>query len=428
MYNKLKKQNGEKFAQTIRNFHNGILEIPDIDVVLRHAGRDAEPLLPYLMSLLSSNDDTIAPVSQAPLALLDQAGYKALHADTLEKQNSIKHHFKKGELLCTFNDNARYKNYHIIHAVKKDVDTILRENFNGKEKREDAYGTSVISIQILKKGGFISIKNRYNHSVPNCDNTFNSNPDNIIQGLSGALKEYFNVDFSATQSQFPEGFILIGNQVFKYHQEMNNVYYGDQAWVKNGTIHTVDKSVGDALFDGFLFDNKKKLLKKIDSESTDSFADDFNQCYGGKRALTVKNGSLLLDGEVLIGAKNSRIKSIYLPTLTTMSNNFLNCARALTHFAVPALNTMGHSCLFRTPALDNFEAPVLHTMGNDSLFVTESLKNFKAPALQMMGDRCLYFSRVLIHFEAPLLKNIPSYLKYYVPKQPDVGGMKFTRG
>ena len=41
MYQKIKKQNGEKFAQVIRNFHNGIFEIPEIDVMLRHAGRDA---------------------------------------------------------------------------------------------------------------------------------------------------------------------------------------------------------------------------------------------------------------------------------------------------------------------------------------------------------------------------------------------------
>ncbi|PJB72690.1 MAG: hypothetical protein CO093_02485 [Alphaproteobacteria bacterium CG_4_9_14_3_um_filter_47_13] len=68
MYKKLKKQNGEKFSQTLRNFHNGILEIPDLDVILRHAGReaqDAELLLPYLMSLLASNDDTLPLLHRA---------------------------------------------------------------------------------------------------------------------------------------------------------------------------------------------------------------------------------------------------------------------------------------------------------------------------------------------------------------------------
>ena len=91
MYKKLKKQKGERFAQTIRNFHNGILEIPDLDVIVRYAGREAEPLLPYLMSLLATNDDKVdeAPAPANPFDLLEQAGYDAFYADTLEKKNSI---------------------------------------------------------------------------------------------------------------------------------------------------------------------------------------------------------------------------------------------------------------------------------------------------------------------------------------------------
>lgn len=156
-YETIKQKNGEAFAKTLRNFHNGILEIPDLANILRHAGRDATPLLPYLMSLLTSNDDNapqLAPID--PFALLEQAGYDAFHADTLEKQNSIIPYFKKGELLCTFNDQARCKNYHIVHAVKNNASEIKREDFIGREARQDAYGTSVISIQMMKNGGFIS--------------------------------------------------------------------------------------------------------------------------------------------------------------------------------------------------------------------------------------------------------------------------------
>ncbi|MED5422415.1 MAG: hypothetical protein VX740_03140, partial [Pseudomonadota bacterium] len=83
MYKKLKKQNGETFAQTIRNHHNGLLEIEDLDVIVRHAGRDAEPLLPYLMSLLAANDDNTPTTTETdPFVLLEQAGYDAFHADT----------------------------------------------------------------------------------------------------------------------------------------------------------------------------------------------------------------------------------------------------------------------------------------------------------------------------------------------------------
>ncbi len=430
VYKKLKKQNGEKFAQTIRDYHNGILEIPNVDVILQHAGRDAKPLQPYLMKLLSSNANKAESViPEDPFELLDQAGYKAFHADTLEKQNSIKHYFKQGELLCTFNDNARYKRYHIVHAIKKDVDNIKREDFKGKERRQDAYGTSVISIQMLKEGGFISIKNRYNHSVSNCDNTFNSNPDNIIQNLSLALKDRFNVEFSAAKSPLPKGFVLIGEQVLKYYQEINNIYYGDQRWAKDGEIHTVDKSVGDALFDRFLFDNKSKTLKNIDPSYGDSFVDDFNRCYGGSRGLSVQNGNLTLNGDVLIGAEKSKIKTLYLPELITMSDYCLYDISALTHFEAPALTTMGYSCLHYVDALTKFEAPALTVMGNECLYRGFTLTQFESPALTTMGCHCLSYIPSLTQFKAPALvsmdhrclHHVPSLIEFNAPSLEEVG-------
>ena len=76
MYKKIKKQNGERFAQAIRAHHNGIFEIPELDKILRHAGRDAEPLLPYLTSLLIKNDDEaeVETKPEDPFILLDKAG------------------------------------------------------------------------------------------------------------------------------------------------------------------------------------------------------------------------------------------------------------------------------------------------------------------------------------------------------------------
>lgn len=456
MYKKLKKQKGERFAQTIRNFHNGLLEIPDLDVIVRHAGKEAEPLLPYLMSLLATNDDTVdeAPVSANPFDLLDQAGYDAFYADTLEKQNSISKYFQKDELLCTFNDAARHQYFHIVHAVKKDVDQIKREDFVGKEKREDAYGTSVISIQMLKMGGFISIKNRYNHKVPGCDNTFKSNPDNIIEGLSQSLKDHFNVEFMpkrAATNFLPEGYHMIGEQVFKYYYEENGFFYGDRAWVKNGEIHEVDRSAGDARFDTFLFDNKTKTLKKIDPNSLNSFADDFNRYYGGNPGLNVQKGNLMLDGEVLIGAEESRIKTLYLPefkemselclmnalslerfeapALTRMATTCLTAVNKLEHFDAPKLTTMRGSCLEKAGALGCFNAPELETMGGGCLVNARVLKRFDAPKLTMMGGGCLGKVEALEYFNAPVLEtmtrgclhDVPALQHFSAPSLTDMG-------
>ncbi len=409
VYKKIKRQNGERFAQALRNYHSGLLQIEGIAEMVRHAGRDASPLLPYLMSLLASNDDKpVDALVLDPFVLLDQAGYDAFHADTLEKQNSIKKYFAPGELLCTFNDAARHQNYHIIHAVKKDVDKIRREDFNSKAERQDAYGTSVISIQIKKGGGFISIKNRYNHNVEHCDNTFDSNPDNIIKGLSNALRNHFNVEFSAGEIALPDGYVMIQGQIFKYNFERDNVYYGDQAWASEGTIYTVDRAAGDAVFDEFIFDNKTKTLQHIDSNGFDGFVDDFNDCYGGNKGLSVQSGNLMLDGHILIGAEESRITQLYLPGMTTLNNHSLLYMTFLKSFSAPDLQIIDNGCLPHTFALTEINVPMLTEMGEGCLGAAHHLKTFHAPALITMGDGCLQMARGLETFTAPCLKTMES--------------------
>ncbi len=328
-------------------------------------------------------------------------------------------------MLCTFNDVSRHERYHIVHAVKKDVGQIRREDFKGKEKREDEYGTSVISIQMLKSGGFISIKNRYNHAVNNCDNTFNSNPDNIIEGLSVSLKEHFNVEFTTTESALPDDVMIVGekNQLFKYHTERNNIRYGDQAWAKDGEIHTVNKSAGDALFDYFRFDNKTKTLIKIDKDYEDSFADDFNRAYGGNKTLIVKNGNLMLGEDVLIGAEKSRIKTLDLPELAEMGHYCLRYAPALTTFNAPSLTRMGAWCLEMACALRTFNAPALTTMDNGCLRYAPALTTFNAPSLTTMGDYCLQNVPALTQLNAHRLQTaLPDRLKRFAsvlsPKPP----------
>ena len=165
---------------------------------------------------------------------------------------------------------------------------------------------------MLKSGGFISIKNRYNQKVSGCDNTFNSNPDNIIDGLSASLKDYFNVDFTVKDSPLPDGFVLIGQQILKYHTERNNIYYGDNVWVENGVVHVVNRSIGDALFGEFLFDNKTKTLQKIDPNLTDDFAEDFNRFLGGNNSIHVQKGNLILNDDILISAQNCCITGVDL--------------------------------------------------------------------------------------------------------------------
>ncbi|MCQ2598843.1 MAG: hypothetical protein MJ187_00480 [Alphaproteobacteria bacterium] len=210
VYEIIKKQNGEKFARVLRP----VLDLPNIVDIIKYAGkseRDAQDILPYVSSLRVF---TTQPTdTNDPFELLHRAGYEFVeYADTLEKQNAIQKYFRSHEELCTFTDPHRFEKFYIVNAVKYNIDSIKP---SPNPARQDEYGTSVISIQMLKAGGRISIKNRYNHTVENPDNTFGSNPDEIISGLSLALKAKFNIDWQLTDINLPAGFTLIQDNILE---------------------------------------------------------------------------------------------------------------------------------------------------------------------------------------------------------------------
>jgi hypothetical protein len=144
VFKQIKKQNGEKFAQYLRSYHNGIFEIENIVEFLKYVGHDAdvaEDIAPYLKALqqASLKKETLDEEQASdPIELLDKAGYNAFYVESLEDQNKIEHYYASaeeleefgcqakradGKKLCTFRDPERYKTHYIIHAIKKDVVT-----------------------------------------------------------------------------------------------------------------------------------------------------------------------------------------------------------------------------------------------------------------------------------------------------------------
>ncbi len=327
MFDIIKKQNGERFAKAIRAYDNGIFDIKDIDKIVKCAGRDAEPILQYLVSLKNIQIAEQA-VHMDPIELLSRAGYDAYVADTLEKQNAIQKYYAPGEELCTFRDPHRFERYHIINAVRKDVDQIRREDFPAPE-REDKYGISVISIQVLKTGGFISIKNRYNHTVPSPDNTLNSNPDNIITGLSDAIKHHFGVDFSAQQVCLPNHYTIINNQIIRFDTESNNVYCAEDFYAKDGVIYEINKDSQIMLGDGLLLDLRTKKVRDITRNPStvpidmrDMFIKSINDELAGKKLQLTKNPlggrDIVADGQVIFTVENGDLVNINLPNAKTI--------------------------------------------------------------------------------------------------------------
>ena len=322
VYKQLKKQNGEAVARVIRDAV--LLDVPTIVHVLEYAGRNPEEvrkLIPIIREIYKQTKQSDYHTDKDPLQLLSEAGYDAFVVKTEEQKNSIKKYYRHGEMICTLQDPCRHKAYYMIHAIKRGADKIKPSE---EPQREDEYGTSVISIQIAKTGGFISIKNRYNHTVNDPDNTFNSNPDNIIPGLSESLKKFFHVDFNVTDAQIPSGFIIVNDQLVRYDYEINNKYFGSNYYVEGSTITKLNND-NQILFDyGFVLtvSKGKNTVQSITGEHLD-FCNALNDFLHDKKIrITVgadkQTKTILVNDERFMDITNGKITFINAPNFETI--------------------------------------------------------------------------------------------------------------
>lgn len=380
MYEIIKRQNGEAFSRAIRDYDSGIFDIPNLPHILKHAGRNPLPLLRFLTNL-KTKEKSLHADTLNPFELLQRAGYRAFYADTLEKQNSIAPYFADGEELCTFTDSNRFKKYYIIHAIKEGANTLNRSDFNNKEKREDTYGTSVISIQILKTGGFIKITNRYNHIVPACDNTFNSNPDNIIPGLSRALKNYFEVDFAVSNIHIPDGFLYINNDLYKYEHEVNNCFFGNGFYFKDGIIHPIDTDC-QIIVDEFIIDLKNKKILNPANSSSVLYQVLQNEAIGNVWQIQKRCNRHVfsIDNKEILSFQNGVLKTLFLRRTDTVD-----------------------SFLTRHPHIEELHGYSLLKIGSKSLSGCPQLRYVHLPRCEHLEENCL--EKTSAEIEAPLLKK-----------------------
>ncbi len=404
MYNKIKKQNGEQFAKAIRAFDSGIFDIQNLDKIVKYAGREAEPIMSYLVSLKNIQIEEHG-VHKKPIELLSMAGYDAFYADTLEKQNSIKHLYREDETLCTFRDETRYQKYHIIHCIKKNVADIERSE---NPERDDEYGTSVISIQILKTGGFISIKNRYNHTITNPDNTFNSNPDNIIEGLSQALKHKYNVDFSSQSVALPDNYIKLKDQILKYNHEVLNTYFGEDFYVENAEVIEIDKSK-ELMLDNFILNWQTKEIKNP-SYDYDAFTQAFADEIANKK-LQIKNNkngekSLFADGIEILTTQNGTITSLNFPNTKKIGKMFLYHNKNISKISLPNVIQIDNEFLFCNRKLLELDLPNVLYITNNFMKSNIKLAKISLPNAYHIGDNFLYNNNYSTDIYAPELKQV----------------------
>ncbi len=478
IYKQIKKQNGEAFAQAIREFDSGIFEIKNLPEVLKRAGKDPEPLLMFLETLKIQNMRPEILTERSFEELLEEAGYDFLVADDLKKQNQLRSFFAKGEELCTFKDPMRFQNYYIIYLIKKGAEKLNRADFLHPQ-REDAYATSLMSIQILKTGGFIKITNRYNHSVQNPDNTFYSNPDYIAPGLSVALKRRFNVDFKDGFIEEPDGYLFMKNKIYKYHLEMGNVFYGENFYVKDGKCFPIQKDY-QLLVDNFILDFKENKIIVPHEEDVDLYPEDAflsllkKEAYSQKMTLKkldketygvyfnencclkVKNGHLVYANlkkinqvEAPIFAHHEWIEEVYLDQVKAFeANSFFGCPnlkilslkgaliipsnaiRSLPSLEALYLNSVqkvSQESISLLPKLKLLMMSHVKEIQSNSLMGLDQMQEFIFYKLKRMGARVMSKNKSLKKIIAPCVERIGSCAVSENPFLQDVCFMQLKK-
>lgn len=73
----------------------------------------------------------------------------------------------------------------------------------------------------------MSIKNRYNHTVNECDSTLNNNLDLLVPGLQAKVLGYYNIASLNKNKNYYKNIININGVYLKYVAEVENVYFGN---------------------------------------------------------------------------------------------------------------------------------------------------------------------------------------------------------
>ena len=471
----IKKHYGEKFSHLCRELFPTILDtegllpkilensfLPSRELYDDLTSRDlTAEFKNYVYSQANVENKYGKKTNLSPEELMDRAGYILYPECQTEKDiQSFRHYYyrgeptpkytggtpayREGEELCTFN-GGRLNTCRVWFAVRKDVDKIKRKDFKNP-RREDDYGTSVISIQFTKtKPSTLSIKNRYNHTIHdvNPDATFSNNLDNIIEGLTQAFTDKYNIKLSNKKInplEIPDYVQMGDGKFYKYNYELNNVYYcPNNIIIDNGEVKQFNKDKF-IVFDNFILDIENKKIINYDDKSKDSFPKSVGKIKNIKRIpskdgltiqITPEEGELVeikLDNHnQIVGYSNPNITEIgdyflfynnsltklNLPNVQQIGDYFLYNSNSLTELNLPNVQQIGNSFLEYNNSIIKLNLPNVQQIGGDFLLDNNSLTELNLPNAQQIGDCFLHYNDSLTKLELPNVQQIGDDFLYY---------------
>lgn len=287
-------------------------------------------------------------VLKTPSELLSDVGYALYECHSEEEIQAFKSFYAPGEELCTFS-GGRLDSCHVFFAVRNDALALKREDFK-EPKRQDEYGTSVISIQFSRDDDHsISIKNRYNHTVSNPDATFSNNLENIVPGLTASFEKYYGLKQQYHQEIDLDGFEFAQGRMYRYFYENNNIFYcEDNIIIDNGQIIEKYRDKGRYIFCGVLIYDKhdKKFIKydpKIEEGLLETVQDALSievvELEDEKRIVFKYDG---YDAVITLDDDNMII-GYYNPGIENIGDYFLHSCFRLQHLNVPNARIIGNN-------------------------------------------------------------------------------------
>ena len=421
--NRIKKLYGEKFMHLCRSIFPTLLEQEGLltevlkstfatnsrtlydDIVNYYLEEEFKNYIYSKVDVEKEKSEIIG--EKTPYQLLDENGYNLYECNSEEEIQSFKKYYKSGEELCTFHGD-RLNRCVVFFAVKKDAEEIKREDFN-KPKREDEYGTSVMSIQFTKsQNSTVSIKNRYNHTVNNPDATYGNDLNKIAPGLTQSFKKLLSERGLTLNSSNIEAFSIPGYVVaddgkyYKYNMEINGNYYcPGNVIIDHGNVIKLEPEKQE-LIDYFILDKENKTLSLYDDPLllllSDSFIDGFksidsiemannNNSEQKTKTITIKEKSSDKPITIEINRESNSIIGYTNENLTNLGDNFLGYNEKLSKLVAPNVTSIKYGVLQNNKGLEKFEAPNVKIIKDCFLLSNNKLSKFEVPNVTCIGMR-----------------------------------------
>ena len=457
--NRIKKLYGEKFMHLCRRLFPTLLEQEGILTQIleenfstnsRTLGEDItermeEYFKNFIFSKVNVEKDQIEVIEKkTPYELLEKAGYELYECTSEEEIQSFKKYYKPGEELCTFR-GGRLSRCVVFWAVKKDADKIIREDFE-RPKREDKYGTSVMSIQFSRgKTSTVSIKNRYNHTVNNPDATYGNDLDRIVPGLKQSFAELLaergmELDASNTEKFYIPNYVVANDgKYYKYNMEINGIYYcPGNVIIDHGEVKQLE-SEKEVLMDYFILDKEKKTLRLYDTSIPDSFLDGFENIEKiemiknpdkEKQTRLIKIKTKDSDIPVVIEIdKDNNIVGYENQELKQVGKGFLGYNKNLRELNLPLVEIVGNYLLLSNHKLSNLNMPQLKEVGDYFLKSNILLSQLNLPQLTEVGHLFISGGGFIRQINLPQLKKTGDYFlgsneyidEIYLPQLEEAG-------